>query len=351
MEIEEEKAFDNQQLIPKELRWAIIYLKKDNVSNAEAARLLTLKYGRPLDKKAIKRIWKLYQDTGDVEPLWSKQGRPKVLSSEDRTRLITNVQEKRTLSTQKRKEELDLEVSRSTLNRVLIEEGYYAYKLRRKPILSQENVQSRLEFAKEHENWSVREWGRVVFSDESAFRLNNASGRSFVRRNENERWDEGLYEAHTGQTRSLMVWGALAMDGSGVIVRLEGTVDAESYIDTIRYRLRREFPGLYDNTLIYQHDNAPIHTARRVTTWLREKNITVMKWPSKSPDLNIMENVWSRMKYELRELTFGNLDELWEEIRFIWENIISNEFILSLYQSLPRRMAEVIRVNGLHTKY
>ncbi len=48
------------------------------------------------------------------------------------------------------------------------------------------------------------------------------------------------------------------MDGSGVIVRLEGTVDAESYIDTIRFHLRREFPGLYDNTLTYQHDNAPI---------------------------------------------------------------------------------------------
>ncbi len=79
--------------------------------------------------------------------------------------------------------------------------------------------------------------------------------------------------------------------------------------------------------------------------------MTVMKWHSKIPDLNIMENVWSRMKYELRELTFGNLDELWEEIRFIWENIISNEFIRSLYQRLPRRMAEVIRVNGLHTKY
>ncbi len=91
--------------------------------------------------------------------------------------------------------------------------------------------------------------------------------------------------------------------------------------------------------------------ARRVTTWLREKNIPLMKWPSKSPDLNIMENVCSRMKYELRELTFGNLDELWEEIRFIWENIISNEFIINLYQSLPRRMAQVIRVNGLHTKY
>ncbi len=58
--------------------------------------------------------------------------------------------------------------------------------------------------------------------------------------------------------------------------------------------------------------------------------MTVMKWPSQIPDLNIMENVWSRMKYELRELTFGNLDGLWAEIHFIWENIISNEFIRPL---------------------
>ena len=44
----------------------------------------------------------------------------------------------------------------------------------------------------------------------------------------------------------------------------------------------------------FQHDNAPIHTARAVKQWLSE-------WPPYSTDLNIIENVWgllSRKVYE-----------------------------------------------------
>jgi hypothetical protein len=39
---------------------------------------------------------------------------------------------------------------------------------------------------------------------------------------------------------------------------------------------------------VFQHDNAAVHTARLVRSWLEEENINVLEWPSVSPALNIL---------------------------------------------------------------
>lgn len=40
----------------------------------------------------------------------------------------------------------------------------------------------------------------------------------------------------------------------------------------------------------FQHDNASPHTDSVTKTWLQTKNIKVLDWPSRSPDLNPKEN-------------------------------------------------------------
>ena len=82
--------------------------------------------------------------------------------------------------------------------------------------------------------------------------------------------------------------------------------------------------------LIFQHDNAPIHTAKKVSKWFQDKNITVMFWPSRSPDLNIIENVWGRLKSEMRFQYFDDVEDLWSEISRLWEELITPEFVRNL---------------------
>ena len=45
------------------------------------------------------------------------------------------------------------------------------------------------------------------------------------------------------------------------------------------------------NTAIFQLDNAAVHTSKFMRNWFKTKNIKVLDWPTKSPDINPIENL------------------------------------------------------------
>ena len=53
---------------------------------------------------------------------------------------------------------------------------------------------------------------------------------------------------------------------------------------------------------------------------------------------------------KIRGKTFKNKDELKACLKQIWNNI-SKEFIEKLIFSMPKRVIEVLKANGKHTRY
>lgn len=133
-------------------------------------------------------------------------------------------------------------------------------------------------------------------------------------------------------------------------MRVHGTLNGEAYLDLFRHRLRRFYPNLYNGDQIFQDDNAPPHRAGVVREWFEKYEITRLKWPSRSPDLNIIEDCWNRIKRNLRGRVFEDREELWRGVQAEWNNI-PQEFIQNLYDSLPNRIQAVLEANGGHTKY
>ncbi len=58
-----------------------------------------------------------------------------------------------------------------------------------------------------------------------------------------------------------------------------------------------------------QQDNDPKHTSNICKQFINENAPRLLEWPSNSPDVNSIENIWSVVKHKVEKKTW-NIDEL-----------------------------------------
>ncbi len=101
---------------------------------------------------------------------------------------------------------------------------------------------------------------------------------------------------------------------------------------------------------VFQHDNEPKHTAQSMKEWLRKKHFKVLEWPSQSPDLNPIENLWRELKVRVAQRQPQNITALEEICMEEWAKIPAT-VCENLVKTYRKRLTSVIANKGYITKY
>jgi len=100
----------------------------------------------------------------------------------------------------------------------------------------------------------------------------------------------------------------------------------------------------------FQQDNDPKHTSDVIKRWLFDNGEQCMDFPSYSPDLNPIENLWSDLKRRVEKRNARDVEELEVQVREEWTatNLI---FLSRLSHSMIHRCKAVVANHGHKTTY
>ena len=212
-----------------------------------------------------------------------------------------------------------------------------------------------MDFAIAHRYWTVEDWKRVIWSDETKINRFGSDGRHWVWKKQGEALSDRLVD---GTIKfgggSLMMWGCFCWDGIGYACKIDGRMDAPLYCQILEDELLNsiEYYGLEKDHLIFQQDNDPKHTSKLAKQWFQDNEIEVLIWPAQSPDLNLIEHLLGILKRRLAayEVALAGITELWDRVEGEWEKI-EPSVGQNLIESMPRRMEAVIKAKGGYIKY
>ncbi|KAJ4430749.1 hypothetical protein ANN_19340 [Periplaneta americana] len=142
-------------------------------------------------QSVICRLWRLFEDTGDVRRM-PVQGRQWVTTPQEDRYFILTARRNRTMPARQLSSELaaasGVRVSRQTVYRRLRAGGLCA----RRPAvcvqLTRVHIRNRLQWSRQHQHWTLHEWRNVLFTDESRCSLTNDSRRTKIWRERGTRF-------------------------------------------------------------------------------------------------------------------------------------------------------------------
>jgi hypothetical protein len=275
---------------------------------------------------------------------------------------------------------IDKVVSRSTLTRAARKaaqlQGVKLWVKRGKPQkgMTKATKEKRLKFALANKN---KTWANVLFTDRKKFHFTYPGSK--VRP---VRWVKGTHDAPAEEVfqpnhpQCLNVYCGISKYGMTTVHIVAGSskhvtryqnkggkqaknITSMEYQDVLKKTLlpegRRLFTAQGISSWYLQQDNDPTHACARhvVQAWNAHHASSVQLlqgWPPNSPDLNIIENVWARVQAEVNKEGCHTFEEFKKMVETKLA-AVPNKMIVSLYKSLPKRMAQVIEYGGGPTKY
>ncbi|GFT73476.1 transposable element Tcb2 transposase [Trichonephila clavipes] len=246
------------------------------------------------------------------------------------------------------------QISRKTVARRLRGGGLYA----RRPVvwvpLTRQHRTARLQWCREHHNWTEQDWACVLFSDESRFSLSSDCRRQLIWRESGTAYrSENIQEKDRYPTCSIMVSAGIMINGrTRLHVVANGTVTGQRYIDEVLLPHVRLFCGAVGDKFVFMDDNATCHRTLAVQDCLDSEGIQRLVWPARTPDLNPIENVWDALGREVagRNYPSTNKNTLIRALTEEWDKL-PQQLLDNVVQSMVRHVECCITLHGGHIPY
>jgi hypothetical protein len=164
----------------------------------------------------------------------------------------------------------------------LKEAGLQSATKKKVPMLKQTHWQRQLKFAfaNYHENWTVEDWKRVLWSDKTKINQIGLDGKVYVWKQQGESVSDHttISTVKHGGGNNLMVWGCMGWNGVGKLIEVQEKMNAEQHCKILEDGLVESFAELKveEGERIFQQDNDPKHTSKLATKWFEDNNIHVL---------------------------------------------------------------------------
>ena len=210
-------------------------------------------------------------------------------------------------------------------------------------------MKARVKWAKYYSHWRTS-WRGVAFSDEKKFNFDGPDGFTYY--SHDLRKVPQYFSKRQQGGGGITIWAAISYNSVSNLGVINGTLDSNKYCQLLMKCLLPFASEECPTNWIFQQDNASCHSSNFTKQFLFDSEVDVLPWPARSPDLNIIENLWgilARAVYKDNK-QFGSKQELKEAIQKAWNNIPITT-IHNLYDFMHKRCTDVIERKGRKIKY
>jgi len=194
-------------------------------------------------------------------------------------------------------------------------------------------------------NTLYHNWHETIFSDKKRFSLDGPDNwMSYIAKNE-----ENSCEKRQCKGGGLMVWLIVMLNGLLSHKIIERKFCSKDYLSLLKTSIVAILKLNYGANFFFQEDNCSVQKSQVVQYFMFESKIKVLERPAKSPDLNIVENIWEQLSKDIYDGSqFKKKCQLIERINetIYHFNSMKRNQIMSLYDTTRQRLCTVLLRNG-----